>query len=233
VDINKIKYRLLFSSGDEKSFELHLRADNLSPIGWVPNKPPEWTALEFHKCSNCPLNVQQSPYCPASLNLAKLVDECQGMDLLEPIMLEVKTADRMVTVSSTVQKAIGSFVGLLMATSDCPHAAFFRPLARFHLPLASEGETIYRSVAAFLYAQYYLNQSGQQADFDMDGLFDIYRNLETVNTALASRIRAAGENDDLAKTIMEWDVFSGMFPLRTGELMEQMKPFFASYLKKQ
>lgn len=230
MDINNIQYRLSFADGAEKQFELHLRSDSLIPVGWVPVRPPQWAALSYHQCSNCPLNPEKVSYCPAALSLAKLVEQCREVDLLDAVTLRVTTAGRVVTVSATAQKAIGSFIGLLMATSDCPHAAFFRPVARFHLPLASEPETMYRAVSSYLLAQHFRHENGQEAKFDLKGLVDIYQNLEVVNTTLAGRLKASGEAGVVARCMMEWDVFSGMFPLRVEELLKELRPLFSSYL---
>lgn len=230
MDINKIQYRLIFANGAEKQFELHLRSDSLIPVGWIPARPPQWAVLSYHQCSNCPLNPERVSYCPAALTLARMTEQSQGLDLLEAVELRVVTAGRVVTVTTTVQKALGSFIGLLMATSDCPHAAFFRPVARFHLPLATEAETMYRAVSSFLLAQYFCAGNGQEAKFDLQGLVDIYQNLETVNTTLAGRLKASGEAGVVAKCMMEWDVFSGMFPLRVKELLKELRPLFSSYL---
>lgn len=230
MDINSIQYRLVFDDGRERDFELHFRGDSLIPVGWVPARPPQWTALSFHQCTNCPLNAEKVSYCPAALSLAKLVEQTQDLDLLDSVKLKVATAGRVVTVTTTVQKAIGSFIGLLMATSDCPHAAFFRPVACFHLPLASETETMYRAVSSFLLAQYFCAQNGQEAKFDLQGLVDIYQQMETVNTTLAGRLKASGEAGVAAKCMMEWDVVSGMFPLRVKERLKELRPLFSSYL---
>ena len=230
MDITKVQYKLVFADGAEKVLELHLRTDNLTPVAWVPAKPPQWAALENHKCSNCPLKSEQHAYCPAALNLAKLVDECNELDLFDTVKLVVKTNDRAVVVSATVQKALGSFIGLLMATSDCPHASYFRPLARFHLPLANEAETIYRAVTAYAMAQFVRRQAGMEGAVTLDGLSDIYSSLEIVNTGLSARLKTAGKDGAIAKSLMEWDVFSGMFPMRAEEVMEKMRPLFASYL---
>lgn len=230
MDINKIGYRLCFSDGGEKRFELHLRGDTQTPVGWVPQQPPDWAALEYHKCSNCPLPAAGHAWCPAALNLARLVDGHNDLDLLDSIRLVVTTADRTVTVSATVQKALGSFIGLLLASSDCPHAAHFRPLARFHLPLATEAETIYRVVTAFAMAQFMRRQAGLDGAVDLDGLVRLYGDLETVNTALAARLKAAGQDGSVARSLMEWDVFAGMFPMRAAEVMESMRPLFSAYL---
>ncbi len=42
--------------------------------------------------------------------------------------------------------------------------------------------------------------------------------------------KAAGNEGASVKPIMEWDVFSGMFPLRTREVLAQLEPLFSAYL---
>ena len=56
----------------------------------------------------------------------------------ERIRLEVTTTDRFVAQDTSAQKGISSMMGLIIATSGCPHTAFLRPMARFHQPLAGE-----------------------------------------------------------------------------------------------
>lgn len=99
VEINKVKYKQVFSGGMEKMLELPLRGDNLVPVAWIPSQPPQWAALK----------------------LANLIGQYNNLELLDTVKLIVKTAD-WVVVSVIVQKVLGSFIGLLMATSDRPHA---------------------------------------------------------------------------------------------------------------
>ncbi len=54
---------------------------------------------------------------------------------------------------TTAQQAMSSVLGLIMATAGCPWTDRLRPMARFHLPFASEAETVYRSVCMFLLAR--------------------------------------------------------------------------------
>lgn len=232
MEISQVQYKLIFADKTEKVLDLHLRTDNLTPVAWVPAKPPEWVALDNHKCSHCPLNSDKHAYCPAALNLSKLVEECNDMDLLDSVKLVVKTADRVVVVSATVQKALSSFIGLLMATSDCPPASYFRPMARFHLPLATEAETIFRAVTLYATAQLLRREEGKEVAADLNGLFDIYADLEIVNTGISTRLKTAGLDGAIAKSLMEWDVFSGMFPMRAEEVMDKMRPLFSAYLEK-
>ncbi len=51
---------------------------------------------------------------------------------------------------TTAQQAMSSVLGLIMATAGCPWTDRLRPMARFHLPFASDAETLYRSISMFL-----------------------------------------------------------------------------------
>jgi len=65
-------------------------------------------------------------------------------------------------------------MGLVIATSGCPHTLFLKPMARFHLPLASVTETIYRASAMYLTAQYFLKQDGKEVDFSLNNIRKIF-----------------------------------------------------------
>ena len=43
-------------------------------------------------------------------------------------------------------------------------------MARFHLPLASSAETIYRSVSMYFMAQYFLAKEGKEPDLELEGI---------------------------------------------------------------
>lgn len=232
MDLLNITYRFIFSDGLRHEVALHLRADSLEPVGWKPTHPPSWTALEFHRCNNCPLQPDKNPYCPAALHLARLVDDVNAFDPAEPIMLEVVTADRTFRQSTTVQRALGSLIGLLISVSGCPQAAVFRPIARFHLPLASEEETIFRAMAACLLGQMFRDRAGLPVRWTPAVLAEIYSNLEIVNTRLAERLRAGGQPDAIVRPLREWDAFSGIFPLRIEEVLGRIEPLFAAFVRK-
>jgi hypothetical protein len=45
-----------------------------------------------------------------------------------------------------------------VATSGCRYTAYFKPMARFHLPFANEEETAYRAISMYLLSQRFLNE---------------------------------------------------------------------------
>jgi len=85
------------------------------------------------------------------LSLVDLVTRCEELVSYDQIDVRVVTDEWTIT-----QRAISALMGLIMATSGCPKTAYLKPMARFHLPLASEDEAVYRVTSMYLLAQYFL-----------------------------------------------------------------------------
>lgn len=152
---------------------------------------PFWTELGFKQCSHCPLNPSRESHCPLALHLAELIERCSALISYEGVHVTVTTPQRTIVKKTTAQRAIGSLMGLIMASSGCPHTRFFRPMARFHLPFADEQETIYRSASSYLLAQYLRKQEGLEPDFDMAGLKQ-FREHSDAELGLLRSPRACG-----------------------------------------
>ncbi|HKJ07570.1 MAG TPA: hypothetical protein VKA76_00635, partial [Gammaproteobacteria bacterium] len=142
----------------------------------------------------------------------------------------VHTPERTVTTNTTLQRGLSSLVGLVLATSGCPHAAFFRPMARFHLPLADENETIYRATSMYLLAQYFVHREGREADLGLSGLTAIYNDVQTINRALAERLRVACEQDAPVNAVVLLDVIAKAMPLTIGSQLAELRHLFRAYL---
>ncbi len=190
---------------------------------------PEWSRLEFHQCSHCPLSSDEHSHCPLARRLRGLVDRFKAVVSHDRLMVQVRTAERLVRQNVSAQQAIGSFMGLLMATCDCPHMAFFRPMARFHLALANNEETIYRAASMFLLAQYFRHRRGEDVDLDMDGLIEIYHNVHIVNEHVAKRLRAGCTADALVNGLVLLDSFAHLLPLSTRQDLHHIEHLFRNY----
>ena len=94
-----------------------------------------------------------TPHCPAALHMAPAVELLKELVSFDTVGVTVTQAERTVHAETTAQQALSSVLGLIMATSGCPWTDRLRPMARFHLPFASEAETVYRSVCMFLLAR--------------------------------------------------------------------------------
>lgn len=220
-----IQYCFQFDDQPEEIFDLQLDPDTLEMVEETP-EPPDWTRLEFQQCANCPLEPDEHPRCPVAMNMARPVSKFAKIVSHSQVRLTVITKERTSVQETTAQEGLSSLMGLIMAASPCPHTAFFRPMARFHLPLASSDETVYRAVTMYLLAQYYLRQAGKEPDLDLDGLKTLYENLEKVNADFCERLRAATDQDSSLNAVVLLDFFAKTVPFGMEMLLEQMRPMF-------
>ena len=225
-----IRYHFFLQDGSYLDFDVKLDPRTLNQIDSATEHHPDWAALEFHQCPNCPLHPSNSPYCPVAINIIKLMEGCGGLVSYEKVHLDVTTPERTVSKDTTAQAGISSLLGLIVATSGCPHTGFFKPMARFHLPFASEAETIYRASSMYLLAQYFIRKQGGGADFDLEGLVEIYRNLQVVNTALAARLRAASQQDAAVNAVVLLDSFAKILPYTIADSLDEIRHLFISFL---
>ncbi|GAK55550.1 hypothetical protein U27_02384 [Candidatus Vecturithrix granuli] len=226
-----IYYCFKFADETEEIFQFQLDPHTYELIANTPEQAVEWTRLDFHQCSHCPLSADAHPYCPPAFNLMNIVKRFRTLLPYQEVHLDVITNERMFSQDTKVQAAVGSMIGLVMATSGCPYMLYFRPMARFHLPLASTTETIYRSASMYLMAQYFLYKEGKKADLDLQGLAEIYENIHTVNAALAERLLAASQRDSSVDAVVQLDIYAMTFLGIPEEPLEEMRPFFESYFQ--
>lgn len=227
-----INISYLFKLPDKRQeiIDLHLDPHTLDLMNEIPEQPPSWTKLDFHGCPHCLLNVQDHPHCPVAVHLIKVLAICKDMFSYETIHVEIITNERTVSKETSAQKAISSLMGLIMATSGCPHTNFLKPMARFHLPLASIEETVCRAVSMYLLAQYFLRKQGKKTDFDLEGLKKIYSNVKLINETMAERLRSIIDEDAAVNALTILDNFAHALPFVIEESLEDTRYLFASYL---
>jgi hypothetical protein len=132
---------------------------------------------------------------------------------------------------TTAQRALSSFLGLLFATSGCPYTDYFKPMARFHLPLSSLENTVYRFTSMYFMAQYFRNEEGNECSFDFDGLNKIFEDMHQLNIHISERIRNATQTDSSLNAVIQLDAMLGMMPFITDEQMYELRYLFEAYLK--
>ena len=226
-----IKYRFKFPDGTQEVFDLELDALNLELVVSIPESPPQWTDLDFHQCPNCPLDSSIHQKCPLMMHFIDIVDRFDHILSYDEIRLEVVMDERSVSSSITAQKGLSSLVGIVITASGCPHTKFFKPMLRFHLPLSSASETIYRAASMYLLAQYFIFKEAKKADFELHGLEEIYNNMHLINVAIAERLRVASKTDALVNAIILLDMFTGTIPSVIEDSLEELKYLFTSYLE--
>ena len=228
-----LRYRFTLLNGRQELFELVIDRSTLELARPAPHPAPAWARLEFHQCPNCPLKPDVQALCPAAAKLADIVPRFEPLLSYDSVRVEVETEERAVVGETTVQQALSSMLGLIMATSGCPHTAFLKGMARFHLPLATEEETLFRSVATWLLVQHLRERAGRPPDAGLAGLQQIYAELRTVNASFTRRLRAAGRADATLNALVLLDVFAILVPSAVdeslGELGETLRPVLDSF----
>jgi hypothetical protein len=151
----------------------------------------------------------------------------------DTVDVDVETPQRRYGKTTSIQNAMGSLRGLLSASSDCPHVAFLRGMAQFHLPFSNEKETLYRVASTYLLAQYLLHQKGVKADWELKHLRQHYDELQTVNFAMAARLRAASEKDGALNALVLLDSLAKTLQFSIDDALEAIRPVFDYYWQAQ
>jgi len=165
-------------------------------------------------------------HCPLAVNLVNIIYELDTLYSYHQIHVKVIMENRTISQETTVQKALGSLMGLVIATSGCPHTRFFKPMARFHLPLADAEETISRVTSMYLLGQYFMQEEGHTVDFHFKGLMQIYENMHIVNKETAKRLRVAGKTDSAVNAIILLDIFTYVLPMSIDSQLQEIRHLF-------
>ena len=118
----------------------------------------------------------------------------------------------------------------MLATSGCPHLAFLRPLARYHVPLAGLEETHVRALSAYLMGQYLRQRFALPADFSAHTLAHWYQRVGRVNQRLAARLRKATQEDSMVNAVVLLDMLAKTFSLSLDDIPADVLAVYQSYL---
>ncbi len=224
-----INYRFLMKKGCEELFSLEIDKSSLELMIPSLDSIPFWAGLDYHQCPNCPLEIAVHPHCPLCLRLAPIVGRFDSILSHDTMTVEVEMRERRIRQTTTAQRALGSLLGLVMAVSGCPHTVYFKPMARFHLPFATEEETIYRAVSMYLLARFYIRETGTAAGEGLEGLKEIYCNLHNVNMSIAERLRTATSTDSSVNAVIMLDMYTKSVPVVIDESLEEIRYLFQGY----
>lgn len=223
-------YDFEFSDGRKERFDINLDGATLEPIDPMPALLPNWAKLESNKCEHCPLSAEEHPYCPLATRLVDLVERLNNVISYDEVTVNVKLGERTVIRNATAQDGISALMGIITATSGCPHTAFLKPMARFHLPFSNTEETLYRAASMYMLAQYFRWQEDRSVDLDLEGLVQCYKDVAEVNRNLAKRLRAEKREDGTVNALILLDMFAKTFSFSAEESLQDLKPLFHAYL---
>jgi hypothetical protein len=226
MDFVYIQYRLRTADGREILFRLRFDPKTFELVEATPDNLPPWTGLEFHKCPHCPLTLDDAVNCPAAVRIAPALKSCESLDAYVPVQVEITLPERTIIANKPLQKALASVLGLIMATSGCPHTAALKPIARYHLPFATEDETLQRVTSMYLLGQYIAHKDGDKPDIELEGLVELYRKLQVVNESMVARLKAGGIKPAMTQAIVPLDLLSHSLPLNIRISLERIRPYF-------
>lgn len=228
--MSEIRYIFRFDEEKEsqKVFEYQLDFDDqdFSYIGKQNEQYPEWTKLDFQKCKNCPLKSDSCEYCPIAMNLSTMVEDVKEMLSYKKVTMVVATKERNFVKKTDLQSGLFSMFGLVMASSDCPHMNFLRPLARFHLPFATVDETIFRVSSMYVLSQFVQQKNEKTLKISLDELNIHYKNLEIVNSGMLNRIRSLEKGDAGKNAIVALNLFAQMFEMEFDNDLTGLQKYF-------
>ena len=225
-----IVYRFDLPDGSAKTLEFAFDAVDFKMLKAPPDSPPFWTELTFSRCANCPLDERLNTHCPAALQLASALEPLNALVSFDTVGVTVTQAERTMYAQTSAQQAMSSVIGLVMATSGCPWTDHLRPMARFHLPFASEAETVYRSIGMFLLARAIAGSDESQGFAALESL---YENLHVVNRDMSRRLGAAARTDPARNAMALLDAYTTLLPEALARSLDELSPLFDAWKTKK
>lgn len=226
-----VGYRIKLGDALTESFDYDMDAQTFELLPAAKaDKLPAWTELAYKQCPNCPLKPGEHPHCPVAVQLHNIVERFHNTRSIDEVTLEVVTEQRTVVQTTALQNALSSMLGLVFPVSGCPKTAGMKPLARFHVPLASEEETVFHVAGMFLLAQFFVNLKSKNGALSFDGLIAMYGDLHIVNKSVASRLQSVTSSDSLKNAITLVDMYSSLMPMLLQDQLVEIRSFFKAYL---
>ena len=219
-------YQFDFHDGNHKEFNIEFDVHSLRSKLPDGSHYPDWAQLEIHQCVNCPLTSEDYLYCPLAVNLVPIIYWCKDLASYDEVDVTITSAEREVRAHTSLQRAISSLLGLLMSSSACPKMKFLRPLARFHLPLATQEETIFRAVSATFLKNHFAGKENNLAEDPLEELKKQYQELQNINRFIADRIRGAIQRDAAVNAIVLLDMLSKSVSFSIDDSLQQIHYLF-------
>lgn len=230
-DAEVIAYQFTFAEDTSCAFSVELRHPSLELVSAPTGGEPEWTALTFRKCPNCLLNADDNPHCPVARNLVPIAETFHNRMSYDEVEVTVHTEARTYHKTCSLQEGVSSLMGLIMATSGCPHLDKLRPMVFTHLPFATSEQTTYRAVSMYLLAQFFRQRRGTTPDWELKELSRTYEDIRVVNKAFAKRFAGIQEKDANLNAIVKLDSLARITAFSIAEQWwEDIEHIFRPYL---
>lgn len=214
-------YILKMPSGETWSFPVDVER----PAPEMTAPLPEWAVLSFSRCPSCTLDAAEFPGCPAAVDLIDIIERFSDVASTDVVDVRVVGPQREYARRCDVQMALRSLIGLVMATSACPHLSRLGGMARHHLPFSDRIETAQRTASAYLLEQFFLYRDGLTPDLKLNGLRRLYERLHEVNAYFARRMRAAAQQDASVNAIAALSSLANLITFSLDDDLEELRRF--------
>jgi len=220
----RIVYDLEVARSGREVVEVSFDADKLVLDAPPAESLPEWAALDFCRCRNCPLEPEQHTHCPVAAQLVGIAARFGDTESHAEVTLHVRMPERVVSARTTAQAALGSLIGLVMPLSGCPRLAPLAPMARFHLPLSTHEETIYRVTSMYMLTRYFDRETASEVT-PLAGLSEIYAGIQTVNQGISDRMRQSKAFAEV-NSVAILDIYAQTMPMVIEDALEDIRHLF-------
>jgi hypothetical protein len=143
-----------------------------------------------------------------AVSLKTILENFSDIQSTEVADVFVKTNERTYHQKVAVQRGLSSLLGVVMPTSGCPVLAKLKPMVKFHLPFATSDETEFRVYSSYLFAQFLKQKKGEQPDWEMKNLQQIYDDISIVNYHVTNKIRELSKKDANLNAVVILETFS-------------------------
>jgi hypothetical protein len=226
-----IRYRFTSPAHGTREFAVQLQADTLAVVRRPGSSLPDWTALAYWQCPNCPLRPAEHAHCPVAASLVDIVDVFGSASSAEPAEIEVSTDSHRCLKQGLLMEGLSGLIGLHMVTAGCPHLDKLRPMVLTHLPFATLEQTTYRAAAMYRLAMYLRRRRGLDADETLDGLATIYQEILTVNDTFHRRLTGIHLADANLNALFRLDTYAQSANHRlVAENLDKLDALFHPYL---
>jgi hypothetical protein len=216
-----VEYRITLD--DEHAFNYKVQIERDVLVTDRGGMAADWVRLEYHKCTNCPLNSSEHATCPAAVDLKTVVEDFKGLPAFRKAWCHVRTEEREYSKLVNLEVALRSLLGVIMATSGCPVLNRLKPMARSHLPFASDSEFVLRTVSMYVLRELFKHREGRAADWDLTALTQDFSQLQLVNQALWHRIHDVCAGDTNLKAFLSFFSMSSSMTYSLDAQLEKVR----------
>lgn len=213
--INELTIR--FEDKTEEHFLIQLTRTGTYVVPRLDASVSEWTRLEFHKCSCCPLKNEETPLCPAAESLDTTLLRFKNRFSYEKVTATVvDSAKRSTVVNWQLQEVGSTFVQLAVFSSACPVGRRFKSMLKDLRPFSTNDE-----LSRHLITKFFLKHRGRIAQCQRD-IMDMMDPLRIVFSCLAQRLAGNIQGDAIANSIVRLDAFALNVSLTMDQVLEEL-----------